>query len=347
MTERDGADALLIAAGFRPVVERFRETAAKTGEQRASAEREVVVRLERERSEIARGLADLAVLRDDVVAMANAVASDPDTKELSEEFSTVPATVHEGTPASSLRDIHARIGARIKTVMPGLAIGRQRELPLGGGSAEGAATGTAARHVAGSSAQDAVQENDDSAQAAGSTRVRSCHHCGTEIPLGVEVCPSCNRRVKLPGSSWGSERAPSASADSRAGGLGCATTSLGLLAIVAGFVILLNVSPVLVSRVEVLCQIPIVSSIIPCDDGQRGFRQAPGGSPLPRTSGTPSSPSSSRLDASERWHVVSRGETLSSIAGRENTTVARLMELNADTVPDPDRIEVGDRIRLP
>lgn len=47
----------------------------------------------------------------------------------------------------------------------------------------------------------------------------------------------------------------------------------------------------------------------------------------------------------ERVHVVKKGETLGAIARRYGTTVARLAALNG--IADPNRIWVGQRIKLP
>lgn len=45
------------------------------------------------------------------------------------------------------------------------------------------------------------------------------------------------------------------------------------------------------------------------------------------------------------YHTVRPGETLSRIARRYGLTVAQLIDANA--LPDPDRIEIGERLRLP
>ena len=45
-------------------------------------------------------------------------------------------------------------------------------------------------------------------------------------------------------------------------------------------------------------------------------------------------------------HLVTRGETLSSIARTFGTTLARLLELNPQKVPNPNLIRVGEKIRV-
>lgn len=57
------------------------------------------------------------------------------------------------------------------------------------------------------------------------------------------------------------------------------------------------------------------------------------------------SPTPIPTPASDNVHVVVRGDTLSSIARRYNTTVAILMQLN--NISNPDVISVGQRIILP
>lgn len=45
-------------------------------------------------------------------------------------------------------------------------------------------------------------------------------------------------------------------------------------------------------------------------------------------------------------HLVTRGETLTSIARTFRTTLARLLELNPQKVPNPNLIRVGEKIRV-
>ncbi len=57
-----------------------------------------------------------------------------------------------------------------------------------------------------------------------------------------------------------------------------------------------------------------------------------------------------RVAAGEGVHVVQKGETLSSIAeqylGNANL-FRRIVEANSDTLPDPDRLKVGTKLRIP
>lgn len=49
----------------------------------------------------------------------------------------------------------------------------------------------------------------------------------------------------------------------------------------------------------------------------------------------------------EQYHVVKSGDTLTKIAKTYNTTVSKLMEINADTITNKNVIRVGQIIRLP
>lgn len=44
--------------------------------------------------------------------------------------------------------------------------------------------------------------------------------------------------------------------------------------------------------------------------------------------------------------IVKRGDTLSNIAQAHNTTVAKLLKLNKGSLPDPDSLSIGQKIRV-
>ncbi len=55
-------------------------------------------------------------------------------------------------------------------------------------------------------------------------------------------------------------------------------------------------------------------------------------------------------EATERWHVVQRGETLSGIAKQYYGKASRYMkifEANRDVLDNPDLIKVGQKLRIP
>jgi hypothetical protein len=45
------------------------------------------------------------------------------------------------------------------------------------------------------------------------------------------------------------------------------------------------------------------------------------------------------------YHMVTKGETLSIIAVKNNTTIKKLMKINK--IKNPDKIEIGQKILLP
>jgi hypothetical protein len=73
---------------------------------------------------------------------------------------------------------------------------------------------------------------------------------------------------------------------------------------------------------------------------------APPPPPPPATPHTEMRDLSRTPSGAHEIHVVAGGETLTSIARKHGTTVARLLELNPDLVPHPNLIHVGDRIRV-
>jgi LysM repeat protein len=46
-------------------------------------------------------------------------------------------------------------------------------------------------------------------------------------------------------------------------------------------------------------------------------------------------------------YIVQSGDTMSSIASRFNVTLDALIAANRDTVPNPDRLDVGDELIIP
>jgi nucleoid-associated protein YgaU len=51
-----------------------------------------------------------------------------------------------------------------------------------------------------------------------------------------------------------------------------------------------------------------------------------------------------------QWHEVKKGETLWKIAEQyygDGSLYTKIAEANTDTVKDPDRIRIGQRLRIP
>jgi LysM repeat protein len=51
-----------------------------------------------------------------------------------------------------------------------------------------------------------------------------------------------------------------------------------------------------------------------------------------------------KLKPTTKYYTVTKGDTLSSIAKKHNTTVAKLLELN--NIADPNKIYAGQKIRV-
>ena len=60
-------------------------------------------------------------------------------------------------------------------------------------------------------------------------------------------------------------------------------------------------------------------------------------------------PTGGAWDATQ-WHVVEKGETLSKIAKQyygDATLYAKIFDANKDVLKDPDRIQIGQKLRIP
>jgi nucleoid-associated protein YgaU len=83
--------------------------------------------------------------------------------------------------------------------------------------------------------------------------------------------------------------------------------------------------------------------------GLRGveLRDEEGGAVTDKTDTTP--PSDQPWSA-EQWHEVTRGESLWKIAERyygDGSLYPKIFEANRDVLKDPNRIKVGQRLRIP
>lgn len=61
---------------------------------------------------------------------------------------------------------------------------------------------------------------------------------------------------------------------------------------------------------------------------------------------TKKKPTPVRTQSEAKRYVIQRGDTLTRIARRHGTTVSALVAANSDTVKNPDRIYVGNTLRL-
>jgi nucleoid-associated protein YgaU len=61
-------------------------------------------------------------------------------------------------------------------------------------------------------------------------------------------------------------------------------------------------------------------------------------------------PGSSDAWSAEQWHEVTKGDSLWKIAERyygDGSLYPKIFEANRDVLKDPDRIKVGQRLRIP
>ena len=109
----------------------------------------------------------------------------------------------------------------------------------------------------------------------------------------------------------------------------------------------LAIPPILVAVVA----IALAAAVLFALPGLLGFgNPSAGGSQSPSTpAGTllPSLPPTPIPQATPVVYVVQSGDTLSRIAGRFGITLADLIAANTETLPDPDKLQIGDRLVIP
>ena len=109
----------------------------------------------------------------------------------------------------------------------------------------------------------------------------------------------------------------------------------------------LSLPPILVAVVA----IALAAAVLFALPGLLGFgKPSTGGSPSPSTPLTtplPSLPPTAVPQPTPVLYVVQSGDTLSRIAGRFGISLADLIAANADTLPDPDKLAIGDQLVIP
>lgn len=109
----------------------------------------------------------------------------------------------------------------------------------------------------------------------------------------------------------------------------------------------LSVPPIVVAAVA----IALAAAVLFALPGLLGFGgPSAGGSPSPTTPLITQLPSIAPTPVPQPTpviYVVQSGDTLSRIAGRFGVTLADLIAANADTLPDPDKLQIGDQLVIP
>jgi len=109
----------------------------------------------------------------------------------------------------------------------------------------------------------------------------------------------------------------------------------------------LSIPPILVAAVA----LALAAAVLFALPGLLGF-----GSPSAGGSSAPTTPIRTPLTTpaptpipqpTEQIYVVEAGDTLSRIAGRFNVELGDLIAANAETLPDPDKLAIGDRLVIP
>jgi hypothetical protein len=109
----------------------------------------------------------------------------------------------------------------------------------------------------------------------------------------------------------------------------------------------LSVPPILVAVVAVALAAAVLFAL----PGLLGFgTPSTGASPTPGTQAQTQLPSLAPTaipQPTETIYIVQSGDTMSRIAGRFGLTLQELIDANAENIPDPDKLQVGDRVIIP
>ena len=109
----------------------------------------------------------------------------------------------------------------------------------------------------------------------------------------------------------------------------------------------LSIPPILVAVVA----LALAAAVLFALPGLLGF-----GNPSAENSPGPTTPIRTQLvtpaptpvpQPTDQIYLVKAGDTLSRIAGRFNITLEELIAANAETLPDPDKLQIGDQLIIP
>ena len=109
----------------------------------------------------------------------------------------------------------------------------------------------------------------------------------------------------------------------------------------------LSIPPILVAVVA----LALAAAVLFALPGLLGF-----GNPSAGNSAEPTTPLRTELVTpaptpvpapTDQIYVVKSGDTLSRIAGRFNISLEELIAANAETLPDPNKLQIGDQLIIP
>jgi LysM repeat protein len=81
--------------------------------------------------------------------------------------------------------------------------------------------------------------------------------------------------------------------------------------------------------------------------GEADRSQAPGASPTAATGASPSASATPSSTPTPSLYIVQSGDTLSDIAERFGISLVALREANAERLPDPNNLQIGDELIIP
>jgi hypothetical protein len=239
----------LIDDRYRAALQRFRQLEHTLQQERATISKSTAEALTAQRVGIRERVRELEALHDEVVARCDAIAAHPEVRDLPEARATLAATVHDADPYVVMSEINRRHEARVAAWLPDL----------------GSVTPDALTDAESSAAAPASSPDAADVVPGGGTAVRRCDRCGATAPTEAETCPSCGSRLRPPLFHRDIDAEPDA--EPRPGRAGFAWFVFILLVAAWGGVATLNARPELLRTMPVVCDVPLLRSMVPCAGG--------------------------------------------------------------------------------
>jgi parallel beta-helix repeat protein len=239
----------LIDDRYRAALQRFRQLEHTLQQERATISKSNAEALTAQRVGIRERVRELEALHDEIVARCEAIAAHPEVRDLPEARATLSATVHDADPYVVMSEIHRRHEARVAAWLPDLGSVPPDVLTDADGSAAAPAPSPGAPDVV----------------PGGGTAVRRCDRCGATAPTEAETCPSCGSRLRPPLFHGDIDAEPDA--EPRPGRAGPAWFFFILLVAAWAGVATLNARPELLRAMPMVCDVPLLRSMVPCPGG--------------------------------------------------------------------------------